>query len=86
MDQTPNDDSEFFTPGNQGEQNRLDLLTVLEHEVGHLLGHEHEEGGIMSATLTAGTRLSLQGSDLNEIWWLGGLPGSSEKSDPVISL
>jgi Tol biopolymer transport system component len=37
VDATPSDDSEFTTPGNQGEQNRMDLLTVLAHEIGHLL-------------------------------------------------
>src|SRR5262249_14978193 len=35
IDPTPHDDSEFTTPGNQGEQGRMDLLTVLEHELGH---------------------------------------------------
>jgi hypothetical protein len=55
-DRTPRSDSEFTRPGNQGEQNRMDLLTVLEHEVGHLLGREHEADGVMQATLTAGTR------------------------------
>jgi uncharacterized delta-60 repeat protein len=56
VDPTPWDDSEFTTPGNQGEQHRMDLLTVLEHEVGHLLGKEHEANGIMAETLTPGTR------------------------------
>ena len=56
MDRTPGNDSEFTTPGNQGEENRMDLLTVLEHEVGHLLGKEHEAGGVMIDTLSAGTR------------------------------
>jgi membrane-associated phospholipid phosphatase len=56
IDATPRDDSEFTTPGNQGEQGRMDLLTVLEHEAGHLLGHEHEATGVMQATLPAGTR------------------------------
>jgi hypothetical protein len=36
----------------------MDLLSVLEHEVGHLLGREHEATGVMAETLTAGTRLS----------------------------
>jgi membrane-associated phospholipid phosphatase len=57
VDPTPWDDSEFATPGNQGEAGRMDLLTVLTHEVGHLLGHDHDEGGVMAESLTAGTRL-----------------------------
>ena len=35
VDPTPWDDSEFTTPGNQGEQNRMGLLTALAHEIGH---------------------------------------------------
>ena len=58
VDATPRDDSEFTTPGNQGEQHRMDLLTALMHEIGHVLGHEHDEAGVMAETLTAGTRLS----------------------------
>ena len=61
VDNTPCDDSEFRTPGNQGEQGRIDLLTVLMHEVGHLLGQEHETDGVMAATLADGTRLSPAG-------------------------
>jgi hypothetical protein len=56
VDPTSGDDSEFTTPGDQGEQNRMDLLTALEHEVGHLLGRDHEADGVMQEALTAGTR------------------------------
>jgi hypothetical protein len=34
----------------------MDLLTVLEHEVGHLLGFEHAATGVMQDTLAAGVR------------------------------
>ena len=56
VDPTPGNDSEFTTPGNQGEQHRMDLLTVLEHELGHLPGKEHQSSGVMIDTLPAGMR------------------------------
>src|SRR5262249_13341163 len=56
VDPTPADDSEFTTPGNQGEQHRMDLLTALEHELGHLLGYRHTEAGLMDDALAAGAR------------------------------
>lgn len=56
VDPTPGDDSEFTTPSNQGEQHRMDLLTVLEHELGHLIGFDHQATGVMEDTLATGTR------------------------------
>jgi hypothetical protein len=44
VDRSPGDDPEFSTAGDQGEQNHMDLLTTLEHEVGHLLGYDHAVG------------------------------------------
>jgi hypothetical protein len=61
VDPTPGDDSEYTTPGDQGEQQRMDLLTTLAHEIGHLLGQEHGDG-VMSETLTDGTRRALRRS------------------------
>jgi hypothetical protein len=75
VDPTPWDDSEFLAPGNQGEQNRIDLLTVLMHELGPRLGYEHEDAGIMQEGLFAGEPLTLQDVADNECWWLAGLPG-----------
>jgi hypothetical protein len=56
VDPTPHDDSEFTTPGNQSEQYRMDLLTVLEHELGHVLGYSDADSGLMDATLAPGIR------------------------------
>ena len=56
VDRTPRSDTEFTRRGNQGERNRMDLLTVLTHEVGHLLGADHDAGGVMQETLDAGVR------------------------------
>jgi probable HAF family extracellular repeat protein len=60
IDKTPWDDSEFTTPGDQGERNHMDPLTVLEHELGHVLGFEHAKTGVMTDTLPAGTRRTPQ--------------------------
>lgn len=55
VDSSPRTDSEFTRKGDQGEQGRMDLLTAVMHELGHVLGHEHGDGA-MAETLTASTR------------------------------
>ena len=81
MDRTPHGDTEFARPGDQGEQNRMDLLTVLEHEVGHLLGREAGACGVTLADLATGTRQTVHpvagpggvvsGVDLTGVEWVG---------------
>src|SRR5215218_1861204 len=55
VDPTPRSDAEFRRPGDQGEQGKMDLLTVVVHELGHVLGKEHGDGA-MAETLAVGTR------------------------------
>src|SRR5262249_56832355 len=56
VDRTPRSDSEFRDGRDHGQVGHMDALTVLMHEVGHLLGHDHAEGGVMSEALFAGVR------------------------------
>ncbi len=66
IDQTPADDAEFRMSSDEGmvakrtsdAYGRMDLLSVVVHEFGHLFGEEHTEDGTgaMAETLTAGVR------------------------------
>jgi hypothetical protein len=71
VDPTPREDSEFTTPGNQGERGRMDLLTVLEHEIGHLLGRGHEAEGVMQEALGAGLRRAGGPTPAKDAGWPG---------------
>ena len=64
-DTTPWDDVEFTRhpaaagwaalPGSEARE-RVDLLTVVLHELGHLLGYDHQNQGFMDDALPLGTR------------------------------
>jgi hypothetical protein len=66
VDPTPSDDAEFgmwldgdtrVADDTSPASGSMDLLTVVMHELGHVLGREHTgDDGLMAATLAAGTR------------------------------
>ncbi len=64
VDDTPADDLEFTTIGDQGEEDKMDALSVIMHELGHLLDRDHESKGLMQPTLSVGQRHSDSGNDL----------------------
>jgi hypothetical protein len=70
VDTTPGENSEFnlvdgefnAIPGGEAA-GRVDLLSVLVHEIGHVLGHDHDSGlAVMGETLATGIRLTLNDS------------------------
>jgi hypothetical protein len=56
VDPTPRNDSEFTSAGDQGEQGRVDLLTVLFKGIGQSLGFEQLSGTSLPDAFVPGRR------------------------------
>jgi hypothetical protein len=46
----------WLVDSRNSDANHFDLLTMLTHELGHILGYEHTDGGVMNDQLRPGTR------------------------------
>jgi hypothetical protein len=70
VDSTPSTDTEF-TAKSPEVANRVDLLTVVEHELGHVLGLDDNMDAlaesIMDSTLATGVRESIYANDIAEV-------------------
>jgi len=60
VDPTPRDDVEFSKSGNNTVRVRMDLLSIVAHELGHLVGlsdtqHVSHTVDVMGGTLATGT-------------------------------
>ncbi len=79
IDPTPADDVEFQT-GAPEVQGRVDLLTVITHEFGHVLGltRDNDHASFMSDQLPLGTRYRIEEEDHSALDSIFANPSLSE--------
>jgi hypothetical protein len=95
IDPTPGDDAEYTGQSADGSlkasaaspaYGRMDLLSVLMHEIGHLLGFGHDAtalGTVTAATLDTATRFTIDGSAPVHTPLLPPPPPSTEQPEPA---
>jgi hypothetical protein len=86
IDPSPADDAEFFNSQSNPQSairisQSMDLLTVVTHELGHVLGYRHESQGVMRETLAAGTRELWQSTGHDAQEDIADLAGGSTMAD-----
>jgi len=77
VDDTPLDHSEFAFDSQlslialpeSAAAGRVDLWTVILHELGHLVGYEHEAEGVMAETLAPGVRKLAEWEDNSDLFF-----------------
>jgi hypothetical protein len=86
VDDTPEDDVEFASDDSEADD-KMDLLTVVMHEMGHILGYDDvadDADTLMSATLDAGERYEPGDDDSIVLMDTSDLTDSSEESDLLL--